>query len=236
MQFKIVRHRDKEGAYREGNTVQCLRRTREITSDFPEGKNVQRVVAKFDRAARELPADASSILTPAERAEWQDWRAKQDEEHLKSVAQFELDTLAESVRVARIGAAKGYATTTSENAVTIRKEVRALIRVLTDLGLMPEPVRGRPEKDDESEIEWLPNFAKPGTPQFDSYQRLLEEHERRKAQNQGGRDALLGIRPRHLHLREVEQASRFARGRSSCAERQHRRAGHLRGPTTQALA
>jgi hypothetical protein len=32
----------------------------------------------------------------------------------------------------------------------------------------------------------LPNFAKPGTPEFDSYQRLLEEHERRKAQDQGG--------------------------------------------------
>jgi hypothetical protein len=32
----------------------------------------------------------------------------------------------------------------------------------------------------------LPNFATPGTPEFDSYQRLLEEHERRKAQDQGG--------------------------------------------------
>ena len=57
MQFKIIRHRDKDGGYREGHRVQCLRRVREVTPDFPEGKNVQRVVAKFDREERELPAD-----------------------------------------------------------------------------------------------------------------------------------------------------------------------------------
>lgn len=181
MQFKIVRHRDQQGIYHEGSTVQCLRRMREVSPEFPEGKNVQRVVAKFDRVARELPADVVSILTPEEREEWAVWREKQDEAHLQSVAQYELDTLAESVRVARMGLSNGYATTTMESAVSIRKEVRALLRVLTEQGLMPEPVRGRPEKDEESEIEWLPNFATLGTPEFESYQRLLEQHARRKA-------------------------------------------------------
>lgn len=186
MQFKIVRHRDQQGVYHEGNTVQCLRRVREVTPDFPEGKNVQRVVAKFDRVARELPADVVNILTSEEREEWTAWRAKQDEAHLQSVAQYELDRLAESARVARIGLSKSYATTTMENAVSIRKEVRALIRVFDRLGLLPEPVRGRPEKDEESEIAWLPNFATPGTPEFESYQRLLEKHARRKPDDQGG--------------------------------------------------
>ncbi|TXH43529.1 MAG: hypothetical protein E6Q92_05070 [Burkholderiaceae bacterium] len=186
MQFKIIRYRDQQGVYHEGNTVQCLRRAREVTPDFPEGKNVQRVVAKFDRAARELPVDVASILTPEERKEWVVWRERQDEAHLQSVAQYELDTLAESVRVARIGLAKNYAATTMQNAVNIRKEVRALLRVMAEQGLMPEPVRGRPEKDEESEIEWLPNFATPGTPEFESYQRLLEKHARRKADDQGG--------------------------------------------------
>lgn len=94
MQFKIVRHRDQQGLYHEGNTVQYLRRVREVTPDFPKGKNVQRVVAKFDRAARELPTDVASILTPEEREEWAAWRERQDEAHLQSVAQYELDTLA----------------------------------------------------------------------------------------------------------------------------------------------
>jgi uncharacterized protein YfaT (DUF1175 family) len=54
-----------------------------VTPDFPEGKNVQRVVAKFDREARELPADVLAILTPAEVEEWREWRVKEDEEELK---------------------------------------------------------------------------------------------------------------------------------------------------------
>ncbi|MDD3326562.1 MAG: hypothetical protein PHW25_05685 [Zoogloea sp.] len=186
MQFKIIRYRDQQGVYHEGNTVQCLRRAREVTSDFPDGRNVQRVVAKFDRAARELPADVANILTAKEREEWVAWRGKQDEAHLQSVAQYELDTLAERVRMARIGLTKSYATTTMEAAVGIRKEVRALMRVFNEFGLLPEPVRGRPEKDEESEIEWLPNFATPGTPEFESYQRLLEQHARRKADTKGG--------------------------------------------------
>lgn len=190
MQFKIIRHRDKDGTYREGHRVQCLRRVREVTPDFPEGKNVQRVVAKFDREERKLPADVLAILTPAEVEEWREWRVRQDEEEQKAAAQFELDTLAESARVARIGLTKGYATTTTENIVAIRKEVRALMRVVSELGLMPEPVRGRPVIEEESEIGLLgllPNFAPPGTPAYESYQRLLDEHERKKAQtNEGG--------------------------------------------------
>lgn len=183
MQFKTVRHRDQDGNYHEGKTVQCLRRVREVTPDFPEGKNVQRVVAKFDRAARELPADVAAILTPAEQEEWKEWRVKQDEEHLKSVAQYELDTLAERLGVIRTGIQKGYAATDTKNAVAIRTGTRALLRLLADL--MPEPVKGRPVEE-EYLPQMLPNFATPGTPEFDSYQRLLEEHERRKAQDQGG--------------------------------------------------
>lgn len=59
-----------------------------------------------------------------------------------------------------------------------------MLRLLADL--MPEPVKGRPVIEEEYEPLMLPNFATPGTPEFDSYQRLLEEHERRKAQDQGG--------------------------------------------------
>jgi len=185
MQFKIVRHRDQQGVYHEGSTVQCLRREREATPDFPEGKNVQRVVAKFDRGARELPADVAAILTPAEREEWRDWRIKQDEEHLKSVSQYELDTLADRLKVIRSGIAKGYAWTTTENAVAIRRGARAVLRALADL--MPEPVRGRPVLEEyELELTLLTNFATPGAPEYESYLRLLEQHARRKAEGQRG--------------------------------------------------
>ena len=54
MQYKVIRHRNKDGSYRKGYRVQCLRRVREVTPDFPEGRNVQRVVATFDREARDL--------------------------------------------------------------------------------------------------------------------------------------------------------------------------------------
>lgn len=186
MQFKIIRYRDQQGIYHKGNVVQCLRRAREVSPDFPEGKNVQRVVAKFHRVVRELPADVAGVLTPEECKEWAVWREREDEAHLQSVSQYELDTLAESVRVARIGLVKNYATTTVQNAINIREEVRALLRVMTEQGLMTELVRGRSEKDEESEIEWLPNFATPGTPEFESYRRLLEKHARLKADDQGG--------------------------------------------------
>ncbi|MGA3940450.1 hypothetical protein ACI2TU_04445 [Ralstonia nicotianae] len=185
MQFKTVRHRDQDGKYHNGSTVQCLRRVREVTPEHPEGKNVQRVVAKFDRSARDLPADVAAVLTPVEREEWKDWRAKQDEEHLKSVSQYELDTLADRLKLIRAGIERGYAYTTSENAVAIRAGARAVLRQLADL--MPKPVRGRPVivEEDEAEFPLLPNFATPGTAQYDAYQRLLEEHERSKAHDQG---------------------------------------------------
>ena len=133
---------------------------------------------------RELPAEVAAVLTPAEQDEWKEWRVKQDEEHLKSVAQYELDTLAERLGVIRTGIQKGYAATDNKNAVAIRNGTRAVLRLLADL--MPEPVKGRPVIEEEYEPLMLPNFATPGTPEFDSYQRLLEEHERRKAQDQGG--------------------------------------------------
>ena len=78
MQYKVIRRRNKDGSYRKGYRVQCLRRVREVTPDFPEGRNVQCVVATFDREARELPADLLAILTPAEVEEWKEWRVKED--------------------------------------------------------------------------------------------------------------------------------------------------------------
>jgi len=139
MQFKTVRHRDQDGKYHNGSTVQCLRRVREVTPDFPEGKNVQRVVAKFDRAARELPAEVAAILTPAELEEWKDWRVKQDEELLKSSAQYELDTLAERMRIIRTGIQKGYAATDTQNAVAIRTGARSLSDLLQNPGRYSSP-------------------------------------------------------------------------------------------------
>ena len=92
---------------------------------------------------------------------------------------------ADLVRAAgRLFHQKGYAATDNKNAVAIRNGTRAVLRLLADL--MPEPVKGRPVIEEEYEPLMLPNFATPGTPEFDSYQRLLEEHERRKAQDQGG--------------------------------------------------
>jgi len=180
MQFKIIRHRDKDGGYRQGHRVQCLRRVREVTPDFPHGRNVQRVVAKFDRVARELPADVLAILTPSEVDEWKAWRVKEDEERLAAVAQFELDTLAESIRVARIGLMKECVSTTTHHAQAIRRECRALIRVMAQLGLMPRPVRGRPEKEDGADVmgPLVLSFAPPGSAAYEAYQRMMGEFER----------------------------------------------------------
>lgn len=83
----------------------------------------------------------------------------------------------------RTGIQKGYPAAYIKNAVAIRNGTRAVLHLLADL--MPEPVKGRPVIEEEFELVMRPNFATPGTPEFDSYQRLLEEHERRKAQDQG---------------------------------------------------
>lgn len=147
---------------------------------------MQRVVAKFDRIARELPSDVLAILTPVEVEEWKHWRVKEDEEQLAAASQFELDTLAESLRIARVGASKGCATTTPENAEAIRTEVRALMRALTKLGLMPEPVRGRPEKGEEFDsVPMALDFARPGTLAYECYLRMIDEHGRKRGNPSG---------------------------------------------------
>lgn len=99
---------------------------REVTPDFPEVKNLQCMVAKFDWAARTLPAEEAAIFT-VEQEEQKEWCVKQDEEHLKALAQYELDTLTGRLQVICINKVTG-------DAMVIRKRVRELLRRLTGWG------------------------------------------------------------------------------------------------------
>lgn len=191
MQFKVVRHRDKEGRYHEGNTVQCLRYVRQITPENPEGKNVQRVVAKFDRWTRELPADTAALLSDEERGEWKNWRGKHDDLHHRTVAQFELDSLAERLTKTAEALKRKIIKIPSDDAGAIWDGIDALSSALKQIGAgRPKRPRGRPVKiaveDDGMGLVLLPNFATPGTPEFESYQKLLEEHARRKVKEDQG--------------------------------------------------
>ncbi len=88
------------------------------------------MVAKLDWAARTLPAEDAAIFT-VEQEEQKEWCVKQDEEHLKSLAQYELDTLPGRLQVICTGIDK-----VTGNAVVIRKRAREPLRRLTELGLM----------------------------------------------------------------------------------------------------
>lgn len=88
------------------------------------------MVAKLDWAARTLPAEEAAIFT-VEQEEQKEWCVKQDEEHLKSLAQYELDTLPGRLQVICTGIDK-----VTGNAVVIRKRAREPLRRLTELGLM----------------------------------------------------------------------------------------------------
>lgn len=203
MQFKIVRHRDQDGVYHEGNTVQCLRRVREVTPDAPEGKSVQRVVAKFDRWARELPQYVAKVLTEAELEEWRAWRQKQDESEQAKAADFDLDALPDRLRRTAESIERGLATIPPENAKLMWEGLDAMSCALKHAGHdRPKRPRGRPTKkrvisisyadpddpnlrlyDFESVISPLPNFEKPGTEAYRIYQKFLDDYARQQAQS-----------------------------------------------------
>lgn len=114
MQFKIVRHRDADGGYHEGNTVQCLRRVREPSEGFPNGKNVQRVVAKFCRWDWELPAGVAAVLTDAEREQWREWKHEHDIGHRRSLVLAEVAALPERL--------SGVADALEQNLVAVSED------------------------------------------------------------------------------------------------------------------
>ena len=63
MQFKIVRHRDQQGIYHEGNTVQLLRRVREVTPDSQKAAGGRQVRPRGTRTS----CCPTRALTPGER-------------------------------------------------------------------------------------------------------------------------------------------------------------------------
>lgn len=185
MQFKIVRHRDRNGIYRQGDTVQCLRRVREVSVKYPEGKNVQRVVAKIDRWAKELSPNVATILTAKEQLEWQTWRNKHVAIQWKDISEFELNALPDHLSTAAQLIEGGHVELSSAEANAIWNGVRALISSLEHKGHhRPKRPRGRPSKtviaiEDDFVLNLdppLPNFAPPGSDAYRSYQRLLDNY------------------------------------------------------------
>ena len=191
MQFKIVRHRDQDGVYHEGNTVQCLRRVREVTPENPAGKSVQRVVAKFDRWARELPQNVVKVLTEEELEEWRAWRQKQDESEQAKAAGFDLDALPDRLRRTAEAIERGMATVQPENAQLMWAGLDAMSRALKKAGhARPKRPRGRPTKlrvlfsadmypYDAEQRE----FEIPGTEAYRIYQKFLDDLARQQAQS-----------------------------------------------------
>jgi hypothetical protein len=119
------------------------------------------------------------------RPEVEEWRVKQDEEKLKAAAQFELDTLAESARVARTGLARAMPPPPPKTpSPSARKSGRCT--VASELGLMPEPVRGRPVIEEESEIGLLPNLRHPARPPMSPTSGCSKSTSAESKTNEGG--------------------------------------------------
>ncbi len=150
MQFKIVRHRDANGEYHEGNTVQCLRRVREPAEGFPNGKNVQRVVAKFCRWDWELPPAVAVVLTEAEREQWREWKHEHDIGHRKALVLAELAVLPDQLSGVADALEHNLVALSEDQAFALWDGLAALEVALGRLGYpRPKRPRGRIARSNE---------------------------------------------------------------------------------------
>jgi len=181
MQFKIVRYRDQNGVYHEGSTIQCLRRKKVFSDAHPDGKNVQKVVAKIDRWARELPSHVASVLTDEEKSEWQEWRVKHDETRLRTVTRFELDALPDRLQKTAQALQFGAGAPTVEEADAIWAGLEAMAKALKAAGFeRPKKSKRHVVYIENEQFEPLPNFRPPGTDSHRAYQRMLDDYAARQ--------------------------------------------------------
>lgn len=186
MRFKVAEYINKSlgGIRLEGNTVQCVRLTQEIN---PKGRRIERIITTLDRWAPDLPAEAKSLLTEKECAQWIEWKAKHDAEYRRRQLAIALHAATGTITAAAT-ALRDDAGDVSDPE-SLWEAIDYLSTELVRAGYeKPKKPRGRPTKliedEDDGPATWplgntapLPNFAPPGTDAHRQYQALLDTYE-----------------------------------------------------------
>jgi len=137
----------------------------------------------------EIPADVMARckgepLTSQELADWKAWKTKHDRvERLDtSVARFRqaAEAVADTLRDACHAMDNSLATYSEADAEELWALIDEFTKRLKKAGLdRPKRPRGRPKSntiidaDEESLVQWLPNFHKPGTPEHAQYEEAM---------------------------------------------------------------
>ena len=75
MQFRQKTHRDKDGNIRQGQTVQLMR----YTYDAENKRGRQVMIGSFKVEDPRLPPEVEALLTPQEKAEFEEWKRAQQQ-------------------------------------------------------------------------------------------------------------------------------------------------------------
>ncbi len=89
MQFRQKTHRDKDGNIRQGQTVQLMR----YTYDAENKRGRQVMIGSFKVEDPRLPPEVEALLTPQEKAEFEEWKRAQQQAVAHEKLAAVLDTL-----------------------------------------------------------------------------------------------------------------------------------------------
>lgn len=198
MEFKVQKYTTADGMRCDCDTVFFQRET---GSTGKNGRPLLKVVmtvdwtvpgtALTDANVRRDPRSRNphitpNQLTPEELEQWVEWKTKRDLKHLVGTDLARYRAAAESAHDVMTNAAKAIShkvvALTQDEALALWKGMALLGQAIKQSGFQqPKQPRGRPRAktviydDDESTIEWLPNFHPPGTPEHEAYERLFAE-------------------------------------------------------------
>ena len=163
MQFRQKTHRDKDGNIRQGQTVQLMR----YTYDAENKRGRQVMIGSFKVEDPRLPPEVEALLTPQEKAEFEEWKRAQQQavahEKLAAVLDTLDDVMTRSCMALDVGAG------TVKDPARIWDLIDALERSMTRAGHeRPPRPRGRPvypvvysEDDFAALLDTLPDFIPP---------------------------------------------------------------------------
>ena len=139
MQFRQKTHRDKDGNIRQGQTVQLMR----YTYDAENKRGRQVMIGSFKVDDPRLPPEVEALLTPQEKAEFEEWKRAQQQavahEKLAAVLDTLDDVMTRSCMALDVGAG------TVKDPARIWDLIDALERSMTRAGHeRPPRPRGRP--------------------------------------------------------------------------------------------
>lgn len=185
MQFKRpINTKSRSGAPVKVNSFQFLRASKLVLS-----VKANEIINGWELPREVLARAKGDPLTEEELVAWRIWKTKHDRTDLveANVARFSaaVQSVSEVIADTARALAHKLAIVTSQDAEAIWEAMDELSRELKRAGLdRPQRPRGRPKKiilvEDESIIKYLPNFHPLGTPDYEAYQRILDEDAKRK--------------------------------------------------------